>query len=85
MSDNSVETKPIPKKSVCKFTVRSLKDYGNDNKEVEMYTEYDSALPEDQRFSKFTPSGEMKFSLKNPALDGFFQPGKTYLITIEPV
>lgn len=83
-SNNSVETKPVPTRAVCKFTLRSLKDYGNDNKEVELCTRYDSALPEDQKFSKFTPSGEMKFALQNPALDGFFKPGETYLITIEP-
>jgi hypothetical protein len=74
---------PTPTRAVCKFAVRSVKDYGGDNKEIDLVTRYDPALPEDQKFSKFTPSGEMKFTLQNPALNDFFQPGQTYLITIE--
>lgn len=33
LDSNSVETKPVQSRAVCKFTLRSIKDYGNDNAE----------------------------------------------------
>ncbi len=67
-------------KARCKFTATAVQD-GT----VELTTQYDSALSnEDAAFSKATPWGSMKFGLDNPALDGFFVPGKAYYVDITP-
>jgi len=50
-----------------------------------MATVYDPHLPEDQRFHTSTPSGEMEMLIANPALEGFFEPGKSYYVVIEKV
>lgn len=39
---------------------------------------YDDSIPEDQRFSRYTPSGELKITIDNPSVD--FTPGKQYYL-----
>lgn len=34
-------------------------------------------------WAKATPSGKLEMQIDNPAAQGFFEPGKHYLITIE--
>lgn len=41
--------------------------------------------PENERFHRYTPSGEMKILVDNPAVDGFFMPGARYYLDITPV
>ena len=53
--------------------------------EVNLQAQYDEALSkEDRAFSKSTPSATMKAMITNPAVKGFFQPGKTYYVDITP-
>ncbi len=72
-------------KSRCKFRVVGVTDHGHDSKTVELSTQYDKSIPEDQQFSKYTPSGNMKISVSNPALDGFFTPGREFYVDLMPV
>lgn len=73
-------------KAVCKFECVGVRpsDGDPDTSEVSMTTSYDPDAPEDTKFSRFTPWGDLSFGVSNPALEGFFKPGQRYLITIEP-
>lgn len=76
----------MPRKARCKFTVETVEGEAGAQKTVKMRTQYDEPLTkEDEAFSKYTPWGEMSFGVDNPALEGFFQPGKDYYIDITPV
>ena len=41
--------------------------------------------PEDQRFSKATPSGSLRMQVDNPAALEQFEPGKAYYLDFTPV
>ncbi|MEU1275344.1 hypothetical protein [Streptomyces sp. NPDC005799] len=43
---------------------------------------YDTSIPEDQRYAKYTPSGELKIQVDNPAVS--FEPGKQYYLDFTP-
>ena len=76
------------KSARCKFTVQKVEgDPASGNGAViEMTTQYDEALTkEDRAFSVYTPWGEMKFNVANPALTKFFEEGKSYYVDITPV
>lgn len=45
----------------------------------------DTGLDEDNTYAKFTPSGELKLSIANPALIGKFKPGQTFYIDFTEV
>ena len=42
-------------------------------------------IHEDNTFSKFSPSGELKINVTNPALLGHIQPGVTFYVDFSPV
>lgn len=42
-------------------------------------------IHEDNTFSKFSPSGELKISVTNPALLGQIKPGETFYVDFSPV
>lgn len=45
--------------------------------------EYDTTVPEDQRYAKYTPSGELRIAVDNPAVE--FEPGRSYYLDFTPV
>lgn len=45
--------------------------------------EYDADLPEDQRYARYTPSGELRITVDNPAV--LFEPGCSYYLDFTPV
>ena len=51
---------------------------------VALQAHYDENAPEDTHFTRFTPSGQMKMTIDNPALDGCFVAGQSYRIVLEP-
>lgn len=67
-------------KTRCKF-VLTKKD---DNNNFTFTTQYDSSIPEDQRYCDATPWGEMKVLINNPAVVPMFEVGKAYYIDITP-
>lgn len=76
----------VPETTVCKFYCEAMGP-ANPNlpdgaKTVKLRACYDETLDEDRRFNKATPWGMMEFGLDNPALDGFFERGKSYYIEI---
>lgn len=40
---------------------------------------------EDNTYAKYSPSGELKLTVANPALLGKFNPGETYYLDFTPV
>lgn len=45
--------------------------------------QYDSTVPEDERYARYTPSGTLKITVDNPAV--VFTPGKDYYLDVTPV
>lgn len=43
---------------------------------------YDDSVPEDQRYARYTPSGELRIAVTNPAV--VFEPGQSYYLDITP-
>lgn len=44
---------------------------------------YDETMPEDQRYAKYSPSGDLKIQVDNPAV--VFKPGSFYYLDFTPV
>lgn len=69
----------------AKLKLTSVTDFGNDNKEYLFRCEYDEKLiKEDVTFSKWTPNGEFKVTVNNPAVHSQMEVGKTYYFDISP-
>lgn len=52
---------------------------------VKFSTEYDPSLPEDQRFSNATPSGEITMIVDNPVAVARLEIGKSYYVDFTPI
>jgi hypothetical protein len=48
-------------------------------------TQYDSTIPEDQRFCKATPTGTIEMVVDNPVAQAAFELGKDYYFDATPV
>ena len=68
----------------AKFKVDKVTDMGNDIEIVHMWAVTDDGIPENARFHKYTPGGEVSITIDNPAIVGFFQEGKEYYIDFTP-
>ena len=64
----------------AKFKVQKIAKQSWGGSEISMWPEYDSAIPEDQRYAKATPSGSLTMSVDNPPAEEFFELGKTYYL-----
>lgn len=58
--------------------------YGTQYQFVNFSTVYDPNIPEDQRFQKATPCGDIKMQIDNPEALKQFQPGKSYYVDFTP-
>ncbi|MFC6080898.1 hypothetical protein [Sphaerisporangium aureirubrum] len=56
---------------------------GADQRKIRFTPEYDASVPEDQRYARYTPSGELWLMVTNPAVD--FRPGQSYYLDFTPV
>jgi hypothetical protein len=45
--------------------------------------QYDQSIPEDVRYAKYSPSGELRIQVDNPSV--VFEPGKSYYLDFTPV
>lgn len=57
---------------------------GNHMQNIRLAAQYDSTIPEDQRFMEATPSGELKIFLNNPAVVGNIVLGEDYYVDLVP-
>lgn len=69
-------------KARCKFNVVGVTDFGNDMREVRLAAVCDSSVPENQAFTKYTPSGTATITITNPAV---FVPGRAVYLDITAV
>lgn len=68
--------------TVAKFRCTSVKSFGAAQPSVvEFSVVYDANTEENQRFTKYTPSGSLSMTVDNPAV--VFEPGAFYYLTFE--
>lgn len=67
-------------------TFETHKKWGPESEHVtrsyEFQAMYDPDAPEDQRYAKATPSGNLTIAVDNPAVA--FEPGKSYYLDFTP-
>jgi len=66
----------------AKFTCLSIKQYAYGGRELSFVAVYDDGTPENQRFSKATPSGTLTMTVDNPPAAEFFILGKEYYLDL---
>jgi hypothetical protein len=73
----------------CKFKVMSVQDNGSTeshtSKKVTLSTQYDPSLPEDQRFTRWTPTGTLDVVIDNPVALAQLAVGADYYVDLTPV
>lgn len=70
----------------AKMQVQAITEhFWSQGKNVKFAPQYDTSIPEDQRFSRATPSGSMELHIDNPAALAQLKNGAFYYIDIEPV
>lgn len=74
----------------AKFTVSSVRKtyYGgkeNSGVEIKLTPQYDSSLPEDQRYATATPSGEITLYVDNPSAAEFLMNNQVLYVDFTPV
>lgn len=74
----------------CKFRCAAITDIPVDGgpsttKQVVFNTEWDPTIPEDERFTKATPWGNLDIYIDNPAAIAELEVGKFYYLDLTPV
>lgn len=77
----------------AKFTVTQVRQhyYNNGKEAVKAGTEivltpqYDTSIPEDQRFAKATPSGELRMMIDNPSAVEYLKAGEAFYVDFTAV
>lgn len=65
----------------AKFRCTSVEHFGpgtEGSRTFKFAAQYDDTIPEDQRFSQYTPSGELRITVDNPSVQ--FEPGQQYYL-----
>ncbi len=57
----------------AKFVLQSVTTYGGEGRELKFWAQYDTTIPEDQRFAKATPSGTLTMTVDNPGALAVFE------------
>jgi hypothetical protein len=70
----------------AKFTLASITHHmwSGESKTLRFQAQYDTSIPEDQRFQKATPSGHFEMQCDNPAALAQLEMGKAYYFDITP-
>jgi len=66
----------------AKFSVVSITDHGNDNKQVKFAAAI--AGEDNKSWAKYTPQGSLDMMISNPDASSQFEVGKSYFLTFEP-
>ncbi len=68
----------------AKFTLVSINEMRfsptSSTKTLHFHTQYDPTIPEDQSFTKATPTGKIEMRVDNPAALEQFVPGEAYYV-----
>lgn len=72
----------------CKFKVVGITDAGSTEalpiKRIHLTTQYDASIPEDRRFTQWTPTGDLTFVCTNPAVLDRLAVGQDYYVDLVP-
>ncbi|NMV37258.1 hypothetical protein [Ralstonia insidiosa] len=70
----------------AKLTLQSVTNHAwsPDSKTLKFGVQYDASIPEDQKFCKATPSGQIEIQIDNPAAVSQFELGKSYYVDFTP-
>jgi hypothetical protein len=70
----------------AKFRVTKIAEwcYGG-GKEITLAPQYDTSIPEDQRYAKATPSGEIYMQVDNPAALEVLSLGTYFYVDFTPI
>lgn len=66
-----------------KFKVQSVTDYGH-GKEMVLNAVCNDGTPENDRFHRYTPTGQIKMLVDNPAASAMFKPGVEFYVDFTP-
>ncbi len=70
----------------CKFLCMAIDDIaGSTSKRVTLGAFYSPEVPEDVRFTKWTPTGTLGVTIDNPRALAALAPGKYYYLDLSPV
>lgn len=69
----------------AKFQLVAVTEYQFGSKKLQFQCVYDNNTPEDQRFQKATPYGNIEMNIDNPAALQAFELGKFYYFDASPV
>lgn len=67
----------------AKFRCTSVETFAAGTRTFRFSAEYDTSVPEDQRYARYTPSGELRLAVDNPNVS--FEPGISYYLDFTPV
>lgn len=62
----------------CKFQLTEATTYPSGMRKLVFRPNYDETIPEDQRFAKASPSGQLEIQVDNPVAAQFFEIGAFY-------
>ena len=68
----------------AKFTLSAITHNAGGGKTYKFFPVHDNSTPENARFTKYTPSGELTMLVDNPAVEGSFVLGKEYYVDFSP-
>lgn len=63
----------------AKFNAYSVTNFGS-GESIVLQAVTDNDTPENERYHTATPSGKVEMGISNPAVLGFFTPGKSYYV-----
>ena len=69
----------------CKFCLVEISTFAHGSQKFIFSPQYDTSIPEDQRFQKASPSGRFEITVDNPAAQAFFKIGQCYYFDATPV
>ena len=70
----------------AKFRCNSVEQFdttGSGMRSFRFSAVYDDGVPENERYAKYTPSGELRIAVDNPNVT--FEPGKSYYLDFSSV
>lgn len=68
----------------AKVVLSGVTEHRWGTKTLRFDTQYDSSIPEDQRFQTATPSGHIELQIDNPAALAQFELGSAYYVDFSP-
>jgi hypothetical protein len=68
----------------CKVYVESVTKFGGGNGQVKLRAIHSTDTPENERFTKATPSGDATFMIDNPPVVEMLQPGRHFHLDLTP-